>query len=53
MNERQVQKVEQAIRMLSGKCPHNRPDSETPRTKGNCITCIAEASIQAIEKELG
>lgn len=52
MNELQIQKVEQAIRMLSGSCPHNRPDSEAPRTKGNCITCIAEAAIKAIEKEL-
>ena len=47
-----LDRVEQAIRMLSGLCPHNRPDSEAPRTKGNCITCIAEAAINAIEKEL-
>jgi hypothetical protein len=42
-----IEKAEQAIRMLSGACPHNRPDSEAPRTKGNCITCIAEAVIEA------
>ena len=47
-----VEKVEQAIRMLHGLCPHNRPDSEAPRTRGNCLTCIAETAINIVEKEM-
>ena len=47
-----LNKMEQNIRMLSGLCPHNRPDSEAPRTKSNCIACIAETCYSVIEKEL-
>lgn len=45
------ERVEQAIRMLSGTCPCNRPDHTAPTTRGNCIACIAKAAIEAIEKE--
>lgn len=45
-------KVEQAIRMLSGLCSHNRPDSEAPRTKGNCLQCISETAREVIAKEI-
>lgn len=45
-------KVEQALRMLSGLCPHNRPDSEAPRTKGNCLQCISETARKTIADEM-
>lgn len=45
--------IVQAIRMLSGECTHNRPDSETPKTKGDCIICISEAAIEALMKNVG
>ena len=49
--EAKVLKAEQAIRMLNGVCPHNRPDTDAPRNKGECITCIAEAAITALEEK--
>jgi hypothetical protein len=45
-------KVEQALRMLSGLCPHNRPDSEAPRTKGNCLQCMSETARRIIANEM-
>ena len=45
-----LNKMEQRIRMLTGLCPHNRPDSEAPRTKSNCIACLAEACYSVIEE---
>lgn len=45
-------KVEQALRMLSGPCPHNRPDSEAPRTKPNCLQCLSETAREVIAKEI-
>jgi hypothetical protein len=47
-----VGKVEQSIRILNGLCPHMRHEEVPPRTKMNCIACIAEAAVNAIEKEL-
>jgi hypothetical protein len=45
-------KVEQALRLLSGPCPHNRPDSEAPRTKPNCLQCLSETAREVIAKEI-
>ena len=45
-------KVEQALRMLSGPCPHNRPDSEAPRTKPNCLQCLSETAREVVAKEI-
>jgi hypothetical protein len=45
-------KVEQALRMLSGPCPHNRPDSEAPRTRPNCLQCLSETAREVIAKEI-
>lgn len=41
---RVVSQMEQAMRMLSGTCPH----TESYRTKHDCLTCLAEASYTAI-----
>ena len=47
-----VEKVEQAIRMLHGLCPHMRHEEVPPRTKSNCILCIAQTAVTIVEKEM-
>jgi hypothetical protein len=51
-HEQMVEKAEQAIRMLHGLCPHMRHEEVPPRTKSNCILCIAQAAVTAIEKDI-
>lgn len=46
-----IRDIEQAIRMLHGSCPHNRPDSAAPRTASNCIQCMAEAVYEKLGLE--
>ena len=45
-------KVEQALRLLSGPCPHNRPDSEAPKTKPNCLQCLSETARNVVAREI-